>query len=68
MKAEFTKNELLLKINGKTKAISKRIMDSIYRMDIKVVVNTIEVNIATNKEKSLDLWHARLGHANMKSK
>lgn len=66
VKAEFTKDELLLRIDGKIKAIGKRITDSIYRMDIEVVVNTIEVNIATNKEESLDLWHARLGHANKK--
>lgn len=66
VKAEFTKDELFLKIKGKTKATGKRITDSIYRMDIEVVINTIEVNIATNEEKSLDLWHARLGHANIR--
>lgn len=65
-KVEFTKDKLLMKINDKVKAIGKRITDSMYQMDFEVVVNTIEANVALNGEKSLDLWHARLGHANIK--
>lgn len=66
-KAEFTKNKLLMKIKGKVRAIGHRIADRMYQMDIEVVINAIEANVATTQEESLELWHARLGHACMKT-
>lgn len=66
-KAEFTKNTLLMKINNKVRATGKQIADRLYQMDFKVVINAIEANVATNKEKPLELWHARLGYTNMKT-
>lgn len=65
--AEFTKDKLLIKINGKVRVVGKRIADHMYQMDIEVVVNAIEANFVTSEEKSLKLWHARLGHASIKT-
>lgn len=66
-KAEFSKDKLLMKINGKVRAIGKRVADRMYQMDIEVVTNAIEANIVTTEEKSLEVWHSRLGHASMKT-
>lgn len=64
MSAKFEKDACWLTSNGRVVASGARVDDELYVLDLEVLVKE-EIAAPLVKERSLDDWHAVLGHAGL---